>query len=265
MPTAVPPGTITCNPATDSLTVDSLTPDTLAHTAIIVSPTEHLHTPEPRTPNSTYTESWLLLALLVLLVTIGFKFRNSTHYLSLLAREITNTRRRNNMFDDTVRETSFLLLLNIAALLSGGLLLYMYQSGGTAISLPGALAGMGIGLAYGLFMWIAYIITGRIFTDTATARIWLRGHNSAQGLLGLLLLPTALAAIADPSLSPQLALAAIILFGTAKLIFICKGARIFLNSLTSVVLFFYYLCSLEMVPLILAYAAARHLCPMAGG
>ena len=97
-----------------------------AHAAMLFLDRDPLHKPEPRQADTRQGASWLLLALLVLLVAIGLKFRKSAKYIFLLGKEITNTRRRHNVFDDTVRESSFLLLLNTVTLLSEGLLLYLY-------------------------------------------------------------------------------------------------------------------------------------------
>lgn len=240
---------------TDSTATDSIVADTLTHPAMVMAPkADMLHPQQISDLSSRQAGSWLLLALLILLVAIGLKFRNSTSYISLLIHEITNTRRRNNMFDDTVRESSFLFLLNIVTLLSGGLLLYLYLTQGKPAHLQGALISIGITLAYGLFMWVSYRLCGWVFTDKATMQIWVRGHNAAQGLLSLITLPLALAAAADWQLTPILAFTALAAFCIAKFIFILKSARIFITGFSSIVLFFYYLCSLELVPMILAYS-----------
>ncbi len=230
-----------------------------AHAAMLFLDRDPLHKPEPRQADTRQGASWLLLALLVLLVAIGLKFRKSAKYIFLLGKEITNTRRRHNVFDDTVRESSFLLLLNTVTLLSEGLLLYLYLLGGGRPELPGAAACMGVALGYGLFLWAAYGLTGWVFSDADTMRVWVRGHNAATGLLCVVMLPLALAAAADTSIATTVAPVALGAFLVAKLIFIFKGARIFMHGPTSILLFFYYLCSLEIVPLVLAYAAARFL------
>ena len=250
---------------TDSLATDSLAKDSTdsLHSALVFIPADTYHESEPRHSNGLQTSSWLLMALLVLLVAIGLKFRRSTGYIVMLARDVTNTRRRNNMFDDTVRESSFLLLLNIVTLLSGGMLLYLVLSAGTTAVLSDAGQCMGVALAYGLFMYGAYYLWGSIFTDHTALEVWVCGHTAAQGLLGFILLPLSLAAIADPIIAPELAYTGLGFFAVSKLVFIFKGARIFLNGPASVVVFFYYLCNLEMVPLILAYAAAVSLCQSA--
>ena len=246
---------------TDTLSADSIAADTLTadsvHPALILQPHDVPHHAAPR--EASHAGSWLLLALIALMVAVGLKFRNSTNYISLLARDLTNTRRRNNLFDDTVRETSFLMLLNLVSLLSGGLLLYLYIRRGQSTEVTGAAMVMGLSVAYGIFLWICYTIAGWTFTDRTSMHIWRRGHSAAQALLGLALLPLSLVAVADTQLVIPLCIAAAILFLIAKIIFIYKGLRIFIDGFASIVLFFYYLCGLEIVPLILAYLAACHL------
>ncbi|MDE6338919.1 MAG: DUF4271 domain-containing protein [Muribaculaceae bacterium] len=50
------------------------------------------------------------------------------------------------------------------------------------------------------------------------------------------------------------------IIGIGKIVFIYKGFRIFFQQLRSWLLFLCYLCSLEIVPLILAYLLAYQIC-----
>lgn len=228
-----------------------------AHAVMLFADPDPLYPPEERGTDTLQGASWLILALLVLLVAIGLKFRYSARYLGVLVHEITNTRRRHNLFDDTVRENSFLLLLNTVTLLSGALLLCFYLLDGANPTLPQAAACMGLGLIYGLFMYLAYSLTGWVFSDHATMKIWVRGHTSATALLSIVMLPLALAVTTDATIAPTATLVALGAFLVAKLLFVFKGIRIFFAGPTSIFLFFYYLCSLEIVPLVIVCATAR--------
>lgn len=249
--------------ATDSISTDSVERDSL-HAAMVFAPVDTLHHSPPRSADGRQAVSWIMLALLILVVAVGLKFRRSTGYIVSLLHEVTTTRRRNNMFDNTVRESSFLLLLNVVTLLSGGLLLYMALKGGGAPDLSGALWCMGVAVVYGLFMYGCYNVWGRIFTDATMMHLWVRGHTATQGLLSFAFLPLALATVADTELASTLAWIAAGVFGASKLIFIFKGARIFLQGTASAVVFFYYLCSLEIVPLVLSYKAVLQYSPSVG-
>ena len=68
----------------------------------------------------------------------------------------------------------------------------------------------------------------------------------------------------DPPIAPEVAWVAAGVFLVAKMLFIFKGARIFLHGFSSIMLFFYYLCSLEIVPLVLVYIGVKQLLAVMG-
>ncbi len=57
--------------------------------------------------------SWVTGGLLLLFCVVALRFRNNYRYMVGLLRDLTEVRERHNMFDDTVRETSLLVLLNL--------------------------------------------------------------------------------------------------------------------------------------------------------
>ena len=254
---------------------DSLRKDSLARVepvyGIVVRPEHEIAPAVERTDLPTGASSWVMLALLAILVAVCLKFRNSRHYFAILARDLTDTRKRNNMFDDTVRETSFLFLLNLMCLLSCGAILFFAGVGPAAgVWHPGgddyaAGAGicMGLTLVYGLFMWVMYHVTGLVFSDSTSTGIWVRGYEAVQALSGAGFFVLALLCLIYPSDCETFGIIALGLVALGKIVFIIKGWRIFLKDYTSLILFFYYLCALEIVPLILLYAGACALCRLA--
>ena len=70
-------------------------------------------------------------------------------------------------------------------------------------------------------------------------------------LLGILLIPVVGALLVWPSACKILLIFAIILYFCCRIAFICKGFRIFYSNLPSLVYFILYLCSVEIVPLVL--------------
>ncbi len=243
-----------------TLLQDSIANDTAQQPrqVIVISPEHKPHTPTMR-QTTDGDISWLIMALLLLMVTIGLKFRRSSRFLTLLLRNLTDTRQRNNMFDETVRESSFMFLLNTTFLVSAGVILY-YSVMPQAPLYPAILISISVALAYGFIIWLMYWIWGSIFTTANYTRIWLRGHLSTQAILGLILILPAILCALYPTWASALAYTALGIFILAKIIFIRKGAVIFLHSGTSVILFFYYLCALEIVPLISAYHIVCALC-----
>lgn len=207
---------------------------------------------------STSHSSWVILLLFALFALSCLRLSKSRKYLRVLINDLTEVKARHNAFDDTVRETSLLVLLNFFWSASAGVLLNMNISGTTNLS--DTAICIGIMLLYNIFMAGAYLLFGNIFTDSIHARMWMKGFAAAQGLSTFIFFPAAIGAICYPQSLPQMTIAAIVTFIISKIVFICKGFRIFFTQLSSWVLFLYYLCSLEIVPLILTYFLASVSC-----
>lgn len=212
--------------------------------------------------------SWIFALLGILFCLICFKSRNNSKYFRQLWRDLRETRIRHNMFDNTVRESSFMVILNVLWIVCAGILLWegvdIYYIEKLRMAPPvGELMGVGvcIGVAavYLGLVQLAYWITGNVFSDAKTTKEWLRGANSATALEAIALFPPALVALCYPESSLTVVEIGAILFGIGKLLFIYKGFRIFFSQIASLLLFLYYFCSLEIIPLILAFVGAVNL------
>lgn len=228
---------------------------------------------EPVADNGSFGTSWVVLALLVLFCAVSLRFRNNYRYISVIFSDLVDVRERHNAFDDTVRETSFLLLLNILWCFSAGVMLYKaleWSSGyaaaaGFSFSIGdnptlGTALCVGVMVAYALVMSLAYYIVGIVFSDRHQTKIWMKGYYASQGLSSVALFPLSILVVGYTPWTDGLLLSAGIVFILAKLIFIFKGFRIFFSQVSSWLLFLYYLCSLEIVPLVLVYIGAAVLC-----
>lgn len=246
---------------------DSVAADTVAHKTVkgivLVDPSP-LHSATPRRTDRTDL-SWVLLGIFAVFAVICLRMSRNSEFFKSLMRDLASVRERHNIFDDTVRETSFLLLLTLMCAITSAVLLYTIMLSGSL--LPPSLTptrGMLLCLAatggYCLLMPGVYWTLGRIFSDATRTRNWLRGFTASQGLLGLALLPLALIALFYPEATDVILPIAIAIFAAVKIIFISKGFRIFFTDFSSWLLFLYYLCSLELVPLILTFIAALRLC-----
>lgn len=252
--------------AVDSAAVDSVAIDTAHHDTTYVLVVEPMTRPELSRHDAGASRqdgvSWIIASFLLLFVVVAIRFRNNSKYLGALLRSAIEVRERGNVFDDTVKETSFMIILNIFWGLCAGMMLYMLV-GGRPDS-PGAAAGMGIGiglaLAYEILIILAYWMVGNVFSDSLHTRMWVRGYLSATGLTTLVLFPVVLMAVCYPGQASIFLWIGLIAFIIGKIVFIWKGFRIFFNEISAWVLFLYYLCSLEIVPLILLYVAAAALC-----
>lgn len=255
---------------TDTITV---TPGEL-NGGIMLTPPPHIELKGEG--GQTLGMSFILLGLFVIFTTVCLRFKNNVRYIQVLWRDLVEIRMRHNVFDDTVRETSFLVLLNLLWCASAGVLLHSlvtltWNSGLMAAEsrpplpewepLPMVIC-IGVATCYTLFMLGALWITGMVFTDRGRAALWVKGYSAAQGLLSFIFFPLALLCQSYPAEQMTFLYVAGGALVVAKLIFIWKGLRIFFNQFSSWVLFLYYLCSLEIVPLILTYIAALLLCAL---
>ena len=218
--------------------------------------------PPPEAPLRTgngYGVSFITAALFILFLIVALRFRDNIRYIGIMFRNIVETRTRQNVFDDTVRETSLIFLLNFMWVVCAGITGFCVFQALWPEMVPwslraeGMLCGMGVAAIYALFMWGAYGAVGRIFSDATRSRLWVKGYSAAQALMAPAFFIIALTAICRPEAAPGVGCVAVSVFLLAKLAFIWKGYRIFFNQFSSWVLFLCYLCSLEIVPLILCY------------
>lgn len=260
------------------LPVDSLLADSLEHVEkkmgmVLDRPV----TPSARPKNANTLHSggegmsWVFLVLGLVFCVVALKFKSNTKYLKVLVSDLTEVRLRHNAFDDTVRETSFLILLNVLWVCCTGVLLWKFllvslPSGiENSISVPdkpglGIAACTGVVAVYAVVMAIAYSMVGNVFSDRGKMKLWVKGWAASQGLEVILFFPIALLTLCYSPWTIYLLEIAAGVFILGKIIFIYKGFRIFFNQISSWLLFLYYLCSLEIVPLILTYVAALELC-----
>lgn len=266
--TMTPADTSSLKGATDTLGLDSLgvdsdtaaARDTVA--AIVVTPALRPAAPVELRPDNTIGASWLILGLLAVICVICVRFKNNIKYLRRLFHDLTDTRARGNVFDDTSSETSFIITLNALCAFATGLML--------SIAMPtfglaprrsdafNALAWGCIGATaiYCAAMPLLYTIIGYVFSDQLHTRLWRRGFLASQALAGLILLAPALIAVFYPAAASALVYIAIIIYASLKIIFISKTFRIFFSQLSAYFLFLYYLCTVEIIPLLLTLRMA---------
>ncbi|MCM1319808.1 MAG: DUF4271 domain-containing protein [Muribaculaceae bacterium] len=208
--------------------------------------------------------SWVILAVVVLFMLISFRFRRNFKYINNLMHETVDSARRRNMFADTMRETTFLTLLILLTIAGSGLLLSaaVAYCNGTSMASPGDFPPnlwycLGITAGYYLLQWIAYIFIGNTFTSHTNAARWVQGFKAGTALMGPILLPLALLGIFYPEVLPYTLISALFIYFLSRILFIFKGIRIFSGKSTYFLLFLYYLCSVEIVPVLLIWHIAR--------
>ena len=254
----------------DTLAVDTLAVDTAAapRLGIVIQPTKAEAPPQaPRVPQSSSASSWIILALVALFMLIALRYRKNFRFLGSLTSELTSGRRRRNMFDDTAAETTFVILLNLLCVASVGILLACatsYLHLGYVASIERLLPTLGrcLLLVAGYYgaQWAFYNVAGRTFADGESTVLWMRGFSSGQGILALALFPISLITMFYPTAFVPLAILALVLYFTARVLFIFKGFRIFSRQNNAYLLFLYYLCGVEIVPVILVWTLAAQYC-----
>ena len=210
--------------------------------------------------------SWLLTVLFLAYTVICLRYRKNSRYFSMLFNEIVEVRERHNAFDDTVRETSFVWLLNLLWCGAAGVLLYglIYNPASGAwlndVGVKRLFICIGMMIGYTMFLSVAYASVGALFSDPMKASQWVKSYLGSQGLEGIALFPVALLGLCAPGIMGAMTILGIIIFFLAKILFIYKSFCIFFAQMTTWVLFLYYLCSLEIVPVVLVYTGSRYFC-----
>ncbi len=218
-----------------------------------------------------YGLSWVFVILAVLFCAVCMKFKNNPKYIKALISDIKDIRIRHNMFDNTVKETTFLMLLNLTWIFCVGILLWKtlrLTAAGSPFGsfgipdrpLEGIGLCSGIALVYLVFMYVSYWIVGNVFSDSTNTRLWVKGAWASIGMQSFLLFPISLLALCYEGDARILLIIAAGVFVLGKILFIYKGFRIFFNQIPSWLLFLYYLCSLDIVPFIVSYVAAIIVC-----
>lgn len=265
--------------------VDTAVMDTVVHDTsyvILISPENPVEAlPEKSSQvGDGFGLSWILTGLILLFAIVAIRFSKNSKYVGAILRDATEVRERRNAFDDTVSETSFLIIVNLLWAVCAGIILsraILIDPGSVGelwgASLPDiadaaqlrintltTVICVGMMILYVALMSGAYALVGNVFYDGRHADMWLRGFLAANGLSVLLFFALALAALCYPQNSGMIAGIAILGFILTKIMFIIKGYRIFFAQISSWVLFLYYLCNLEIVPPVILYVASRWIC-----
>ena len=211
--------------------------------------------------------SWIVACLIILFVVACMRYSKNAGYFMSIFHSVFEPRERSSSSDSTVRESSFLLILNLLWCVSTGILLYALVAR-TALHSPIVIWGAtqvgaaavcaGVAVLYTLFLVFSYQLVGSVFFDARMATGWVGSYLSAQAMAGVAMFPFAVIGFAVPAALTVMLVLGGIAFCISKIIFFYKGFRIFFNENASWVLFLYYLCSLEIVPMIFAYTIAAN-------
>ncbi|MEG2219154.1 MAG: DUF4271 domain-containing protein [Muribaculaceae bacterium] len=249
-------------------------PDSDSVNASPMTQIDHLpimEVPEGKVPHeyidTPFKSGGTLLLIIFAFLFFAFSYRKGFKYFSTMSHNLFSVKKRHNMFDDhTVNETQILIaLITNTCILEGILLYFVISVYNVDINLSAnpflnVLVCIGVAGLYYFLQLIAFYVLGYIFDDNHGTQLWIKGYNATQSILGLLLVPVTLIILLYPNTLSEMLFCALILYLSMRIVFICKGFRIFFNNLSSTVYFILYLCSVEIVPVILSYAGAVILC-----
>ena len=243
-------------------------------TSFCASPvSQHISIPEPASttearPASPLHDTGTIALILIIFLLITLNYKKGYKYFSHIRSYMFSVRRRENLFDDhTVSETNMMLALIANTCAMGGIIIYLAIGYYHHPLLDGLPVGRviwaltGYALMFYVAQYILYRIMGYTFLpDKASVKLLIDGFNSSQAVLGLLLCPVAFIMLLSPDITRPMIYLAAILYFAARIVFVCKGFRIFFNNLASLLYFILYLCSVEIVPVILSFTGAIFLC-----
>lgn len=220
-------------------------------------------TPRPVTPA---TDSGILSLLVAVMVLLGLNVQHVRRIFKSLPQDLLSVRRRNNAFDEhTANETRVIALLLGEMCVIEGLLLFIWlgrvdagTTSQTVLFTVGALTALAA--VYYFFQLAACTVLGYVFADGESAKIFRQGLNASQVILGLTLAVPALVSLFYPSMTSVMLVLAAVLFCAARVCYIVKGFRIFYINFSSLFYFILYLCTLEIIPVIILYVTASEIC-----
>lgn len=217
--------------------------------------------PTPRAMLPGY-DSGVICLLLTALVLLATNFRHCSTYLKNLPDNLWSVKNRDNAFSPThtLSETRIIIALALIVCIMEGIVVY---SSCRAILPQSWSAGIGIAFttgvaaAYYIAQLCAYAATAHIFASARAASQWTKGFNASQSLLTIFLTIPALWVLFNPGSAFTVAVISAIFYILVRILFICKGFRIFYINSFSLVYFILYLCTLEIAPILMFVKLAR--------
>ena len=207
----------------------------------------------------------LLLSCLFLLTS----YRMGRSYISNLGHYLFSPKGKDDLFaEHTSSDARIIVAMIVNTCLMGGIMMYyglLWYNPSLTVALQNSvfLHVLVLTAAMGLFVTLQlllYRLIGYTFANDSLTDMWVQGFLASQAVLGLLLFPVAVITLVFPSTIKLMVTIAIILYILGRIVFICKGFRIFFNNLSSTIYFILYLCAVEIVPPLLALAGTVYLC-----
>lgn len=202
-------------------------------------------------------DSGVLCLVLGIFLLLAYNSRHYSTFLKHFASDLFSVRRRDDTFSvRTFSETGMQASIVLLASIGEGIIINaaLIMSGVTIISsFFQILIFSVIALMYYIWELAAYRTVGFVFTDKFTSKQWIKGFNASQALLGIAIILPALFVLFNPDASHIVVPIAVFVYLITRLIFIFKGFRLFYDNFGSLLYFILYLCTLEIVPIVVIY------------
>ena len=210
-------------------------------------------------------DSGVLCMLIAVFLLLAFNMRHCSTFIKNFSYDLWSVRRTDNTFVvRTFSETGIQMSIVLLACLCEGIIVNAAMtSGGISTPLPAfheiaALSATAV--VYYLWQICAYRVVGYVFTDKLSARQWLKGFNASYALLGIMLVIPALIVLFNPGAAAVVVTVGTVCYLIVRLIFIFKGFRLFYDNFGSLLYFILYLCTLEIVPVVLIFRCIGRFC-----
>ncbi|MDE5811243.1 MAG: DUF4271 domain-containing protein [Muribaculaceae bacterium] len=214
-------------------------------------------------PVATGAGSMLSTVIVIILALLALNFRHCRRLIKNIPAALFRNRLSVNSFDNhtTSENRTYLILLLLLFICEGVMIVACAPAYGIEIAavnlVKSALTMSGLAAAFYLFELAAYATVGYAFATPSATREWLRGFNASQAFLAILLILPALIAVVSLQWLSVAVTVACIAYILARSLFIYKGFKIFYNNFPSLLYFILYLCTLEIVPLLIVAKIAK--------
>ena len=201
--------------------------------------------------------SWLSSIIVAMLVIIALNINHCRQLFKNFRHNLLGIRQRANAFDNkTTNELRTLFIIILLLCMSEGILLFSWGTSSGLVkegvgALPMTMLLAAVSMGYYLWQLTLYKVIGYAFADREATRHWISGFNSSQVLLSMLLIVPALMALFYSGMTKTMLVLSVLCYILARILFICKGFRIFFTNFGSLLYFILYLCAVEIIPILI--------------
>lgn len=242
----------------DSSVIDIFTTDThrlITHTDSVSSTLREGLYAEKR-PTTPAENPWIVGLLILSFAFFAISYRQGAKYLRHLFISLFKANSRGNLFDETtINENQLRLSLLVLTFTTEGMALYHSliapQITNSNLILPCIVSCIAICGIYYVAQKGVYRLLGNIFSNRQQTDNFIENFSSVNTFIGLFFTPLILLMLFMPGMSHIAIFTCLILYILARVIIIYKGIRFFLPHIYKLHYLILYLCTLEIIPLLL--------------